>query len=89
MEDFSPVDKIKGDDMEVVSFLILLSNTMQTEELGFLRLTAKSWHSQSGFRKSLTCNANKAYLGFNQALFAVQVGTFSNVGYNSLRIKEV
>ena len=32
MEDFFPVDKIKGDDMEVVSFLILLSNTLQTEE---------------------------------------------------------
>lgn len=75
--------------MEVVSFLILLSNTMQTEEFGFLRLTAKSRHSQSGFRKSLTCNANKAYLGFNQALFAVQVGTFSNAGYNRLRIKSV
>lgn len=55
MEDFSPVDKIKGDDMEVVSFLILLSNTLQTEELGFLRLTAKSWHSQSGLQKGLTC----------------------------------
>lgn len=59
MEDFSPVDKIKGDDMEVVSFLILLSNTLQTEELGFLRLTAKSWHSQSGFQKGLTCGASR------------------------------
>lgn len=65
MEDFSPVDKIKGDDMEVVSFLILLLNTLQIKELGFLRLTAKSWHSQSGFRKSLTCCSSKAYLGFN------------------------
>lgn len=32
MEDFSPVDKIKGDDMEVVSFLILLLNTLQIKE---------------------------------------------------------
>ena len=65
MEDFSPVGKIKGDDMEVVSFLILLSNTMQTEELGFLRLTAKSWHSQSGFQKGLTCCSSTAYLCFH------------------------
>lgn len=65
MEDYSPVDKIKGDDMEVVSFLILLLNTLQIKEFGFLRLTAKSWHSQSGFRKGLTCTASKAYLGFN------------------------
>lgn len=65
MEDCSPVDKIKGDDMEVVSFLILLLNTLQIKELGFLRVTAKSWHSQSGFQKGLTCTASKAYLGFN------------------------
>lgn len=65
MEDFSPVDKIKGDDMEVVSFLILLLNTLQIKEFGFLRLTAKSWHSQSGFQKGLTCSPSKAYLGFN------------------------
>ena len=59
MEDFSPVDKIKGDDMEVVSFLILLLNTLQIKEFGFLRLIAKSWHSQSGFRKGLTCGASR------------------------------
>ena len=42
MEDFSPVvGKIKGDDMEVVSFLILLSNTLQTEEFGFLRIDSE------------------------------------------------
>ena len=51
--------------MEVVSFLILLLNTLQIKELGFLRVTAKSWHSQSGFQKGLTCTASKAYLGFN------------------------
>ena len=59
MEDFSPVDKIKGDDMEVVSFLIILLNTLQIKEFGFLRLTAESWHSQSGFQKGLTCGASR------------------------------